>query len=264
MFRALDHLRRRLEDRILGSAWPSIDKRVFSIVIVQLVHDLWITLHHWEENAVKVALFYRDNGSILQIDGAAPFNDRHPTGIDASLYAWVNRVARRFPNQHLEITNAFRDTISQDWDHIFARLPSRDGPNDPQDMGGGRRQRGPRGGDSNNPNSRGFTGCIFEKVPGNPDVSRANNNRCARAIAHLPTIDNGQGTSVEICFNGSCKGFRCMAGHSCPRPHLTTRGPLIDADRVIGRGIRAWLLRLEVKRRVHLTQEATTITCLRL
>ena len=97
MYRALNHLRLGLEDRNLDNAWRSVNRRAFSIVIVQLVHDLWITLHHWEEGAMKMPMFYMANGSLLQIEGAAPFTSRHIDGIDASLLSWVKKMAYRFP-----------------------------------------------------------------------------------------------------------------------------------------------------------------------
>ena len=68
-------------------------------------------------------MFYMANGSLLQIEGAAPYTPRDTAGIDASLLTWVSKVAYHFLSQHLEFTNAFRDTIPQDWEHIFAGQP---------------------------------------------------------------------------------------------------------------------------------------------
>ena len=123
IYRALAFLRSHLDNRQFISAWKSIAKRPFSIVIINLVHEVWTILFTWEEGAVKVPIYHLANNTRVETTGAAPFNNDlvRTESIDVALSAWIDSVNRRFPGDHLEQANAFSDTIPAHWDHIFAR-----------------------------------------------------------------------------------------------------------------------------------------------
>ena len=123
MYRALAFIRSRLDNRLFCSAWPSIAKRPFSIVIINLVHEVWNILFTWEEGALKVPIYHLANNTRVETTGAAPFSNvlARTESIDMALSVWIASVTRRFPGDYIEQANAFSDIIPEHWDHIIAR-----------------------------------------------------------------------------------------------------------------------------------------------
>ena len=263
MYRGLAFIRNRLDNQHLIRAWDTIAKRSFSIVIINLIHELWNVLYAWEEGAVKVPIYYLAHNSRVEVSGAAPFSDLARTeSIDVSLSSWIERVNRRFPVDHLEQANAFSERIPSEWNHIFAtggrRDPSPPGNNPDHIPTGGAE------GDPNNPRSRSFAGNLLEKVPGHRDSVRTRNSHCVSAIRPFPTFQpTPRGESLEICFGASCKGLRCLQQGNCNQYHLAARGPLRTASRESTAAIRHWLDKPAVRARIRLTAEAAALPCFR-
>ena len=112
MYRALAFIRNRLDNRHFISAWKTIAKRLFSIVLINLIHEVWNILYAWEEGATKVPIYYLAHTARIATTGAAPFSDfSRAESIDVSLSSWVVRVMRHFPSDHLEQANAFPTRI---------------------------------------------------------------------------------------------------------------------------------------------------------
>ena len=49
MYHDLDLFRHHLESPTLANAWVSVNRRMFSVVILELVHSLWLILLEWDE-----------------------------------------------------------------------------------------------------------------------------------------------------------------------------------------------------------------------
>ena len=266
MFRALTFLRNKLSNPTLHHAWQSMDKRSFSMVIVQSVQDLWISLLHWEEAAAQMPLYYQQDLSVVTVGGAAPFPSSSPTAsIDVALARWCQALERRFPLGHMAQANSFPDVIPRDWEHIFlqAGIPeagmSRYGP---LDSGPNSPRREQQGGDGGDPNSRAYRLSLFEKVPSHQDAPRARGREFGAAVRPFPSFPDGSGEFFELCFGYACMGMRC-AGRNCRKPHLSVRSAW-DAPRSAWESTRKWLARPAVAERVRLTPEAQRIPGLRL
>ena len=144
MYRALVFLRLHLDDQHLLRAWASINKHSFSIVLINMIHELWNLLHAWDEGSAKVPVYYLEHNTRVQVMGAAPFSDAARTrSIDVSLNECITRVNSRFPGSHLDQANSFSERIPDEWHHIFAQAPHNDpGPYGPADEAG---RYGPNG-----------------------------------------------------------------------------------------------------------------------
>ena len=267
MFRALTFLRDKLSNPTLHHAWQSMDKRSFSMVIVQSVQDLWIALLHWEEAAAQMPLYYQQDSSVVTVGGAAPFPSSSPTAsIDVALAQWCATLELRFPPGQMAQANSFTDVIPRDWEHIFLRhgTPeaglSRYGPLD-----GGQqppRRNLPGGGNGDDQQSRAYRMSIFEKVATHPDCSRTRGRDFSAAVRPFPSFLTASGESIELCFGYACMGMRCARG-TCQKPHLSVRSTW-DAPRSAWENTRQWLSRPAVADRVRLTPEAQRIPGLRL
>jgi len=86
MYRAFTIFCLHLESSRLAQAWPSINRRSFSVVIIQKVQKLCINLLHWEEGAINIPLFYNQGQQRLRVTGVAPFHNYHSgKSIDSTL-----------------------------------------------------------------------------------------------------------------------------------------------------------------------------------
>jgi len=263
MYRALAFIRNRLDNQHFIRAWETIAKRTFSIVLINLINELWNILYAWEEGAAKVPIYYLANNIRVETTGAAPFSESARTeSIDVSLSAWIERVTCRFPGDHLELANAFSERFPSQWDHIFAREGTLDTSQAGRVTDHTTSTR--HGGDPDNPQSRSFTGNLLEKVTGHADSTRGRNRQCVNAIRPFPRFQpSPTGESLEICFGACCKGLRCLHGEQCNAYHLSARSRLRTASRESMAAIRLWLIKPAVRARICLTAEAAALPCFR-
>ena len=56
MYRALAFIRNRLDNQHFIRAWDTIAKRSFSIVLINLIPEVWNILYAWEEGTAKVPI----------------------------------------------------------------------------------------------------------------------------------------------------------------------------------------------------------------
>ena len=133
MYKELNFLRNHLAYLLLRQAWQSINRRIFSIVIVTIVHDLWFTLLHWFELAEKKDIFYKPGDPILHICGASPAAHAYADRIiDQHLLGWITNVESRFRTDVMSQAFAFLDVISITWGYVFGPPgPSRGMPPHP-------------------------------------------------------------------------------------------------------------------------------------
>ena len=251
-------------------AWASINKRSFSIVLINMIHELWNLLHAWDEGSAKVPLYYLEHNTRVQVMGAAPFSDAVRTrSIDISLNEWITRVNSRFPGSHLEQANSFSERIPDEWQHIFAPgpldVPGPYGPAD--DAGPYGPTNGPRikqqDGNPDDPASSSYNGSLLEKIPRHADSVRSRNKHCVQSIRPFPRFQppGPTGESLEICFGASCKGLKCLERGRCNKWHLDARGSLRSAPFSATADIRAWLIQPAVRQRIRLTDEAKALRC---
>ena len=268
MYRALGHLRGRLESVSFQQAWPDINRRVFSAVIISHIHSLWTTLLQWEEKCSKLFLHYLNGHSVVGIEGASPFVALdHSVSLDSVLSDWMNAVDIRFPPAHITIINCFRDQIPESWNHIFSSptyddtsRPVRDEARqfDPDDT-----RRRQRRGEADRQSSRGWSHNVFMKVEGHADSVRGRNRACYEAIRPIPKVPNDNGELVEICLGASCKGIRCLNQGTCSKVHMICSPQLRQARRDNLRQVREWLRRPAVRERIQLTPVARDYECFR-
>ena len=260
-YRALGYLRVRLESVHLANAWTSIDARIFSAVILAHIHSLWVTLLQWEENCVRLPVYYRSDQTILRIEAASPFVQTDTSvSLDQVLHNWLSAVDARFPPGLLALANSFRDIIPGAWAHIFCpSFPGRATPPPERTQDRSRRRQG----DPDSETSRAWAYNVVEKVPDHPDSGRRNNRQFVEAIRPFPKVPNAQGEFIEICFGFTCRGLRCLNPGSCRKIHMAARQQLRDARREDLRHVRDWLARPAVSARLRLTDVARDFPCLR-
>ena len=259
----MGYLRRHLESIRLAQAWSSIDSRIFSAVILQHVHHLWTIILQWEENCIRIPVYYRSDSSVMRIEAASPFIPSDPSmSLDQVLTHWVQQVDVRFPTGLLALANSFRDTIPLAWDHIFASEP--DG--DPYYTRDGRQHHGgnqTRVGDPEREGSRAWKYNVFEKIPGAPDSSRRRNKQCLEALKPFSKVPINPGEFIEICFGSACRGLKCQNPSTCEKQHMAARGTLRNSTRADLRQVHEWLARPEVKARIRLTDAVRVLACFR-
>jgi len=128
MYRYLVILRLHLEFIILAQACPSINRRSFSVAIIQKAQELWINLLHWEEYAIHIPLFYHQSQQRPRITEVTPFHNYHTSGniVNSTLSDSVFGVEKWFPSGVIALINAFCNTIPHSWSHIFATTTTRE------------------------------------------------------------------------------------------------------------------------------------------
>ena len=270
MYRALNLLRNHLESPSLAHAWVSVNRRTFSVVILELVHSLWLILFQWEEMAQKCDVFYRPGQHVLKIRGAAPFHGNDPaSSLDACLASWVARMDRRFPTGQLSQANQFNDLVPLDWERIFegGADPSTATPYAPSPnatLSTSARLDGNRNkGNPDDPMSRSYKGNLLEKRMGHEDSSRKRHQHLSLLVKPMPKFKTSRGELVEICFGYALKGARCPTPSSCTKMHLCARGQLRQAPADAVKEIISWLRVPKIGDRLRLSDEASSLLCFR-
>ena len=249
MHRGLTHLLSLINTNTMLHAWPSINKRYFSLVVVHATHSLWTNLLLWGTESHKFNIYYLHQKAPVQVGGAAPFSASTDTIVlDAKLHEWCSQMEQRFPKGALELPGAFMGTIPATMEHIFAPPTAPWSPTPLQLLQGQQLTTNP---DQDTSQSHQPLG-LFERISGAPTGRR-------EVLKPYPKFKLATGELIEICFSHACAGMSCRPRtKQCSRAHLSIPGTRA-APRLAWEGVRTWMLRPEVKARVRLTQAAAAI-----